>query len=476
MLENKIMVRCFVMKNFIQMRNLFYLLLIPLLCSFKQTSQPNIIFILADDLGYSDVGYMGKKAGVNTPNIDRLAKNGIVFTNAYAASPVCSPTRASILTGKYPATLQLTCHIPGMGMTKYIDKFNKGQKLMEAEFVDHLPIEEVTFAEVLQNNGYKTAFMGKWHLAGGGSAYSKDGIVNANFHPEKQGFDVNVGGCAYGQPASYFSPYRNATISDGPDNEYLTDRLGDEACQFIEQNKNQPFLLFLSTYTVHTPLQAPMETIDKYSGNKYLAMIEKLDENVGKVLDKVSELELEKNTLIVFYSDNGGVQSNPPLRSNKGSLYEGGIRVPLVVSYLGKIEKGISNVPVTSPDIFPTLLEAAGVSIERYEDVEGKSLWPYLTQKEDFEERPIYWHFPHHRNIEMTMGAAIREGNWKLIWQFENDKLSLYNLKDDIDESKDVSNIYPEKRKRLHKQLKDWQSKINAKMPQPNPSYYSQKE
>lgn len=208
----------------------------------QPSSLPNIVFIVVDDLGYSDVGYMKQKSKIHTPNIDLLVKEGMVFTDAYASAPVCSPTRASLTTGKYPATLKLTCHIPGMGMEKYLNKLNKGKKLKEAYFLDHLPTEEVTFAEVLKEHGYVTGYIGKWHLGGEGSIYTKDGIVNSAYHPDKQGFDVNIGGCAYGQPKKYFDPYQNGTIQDRKEGEYLTDRLGDEAVNFIERNKQKNFL------------------------------------------------------------------------------------------------------------------------------------------------------------------------------------------------------------------------------------------
>lgn len=448
------------------------LVFISFFANAQEQSQPNIVFILADDLGYADVGFRNEKVGVTTPNIDRLASQGMEFTNAYAASPVCSPTRASILTGKYPSSLHLTCHVPGMGMERYVTKLSKGRKLMEAVFIDRLPLEEVTFAEVLKEQGYRTAFMGKWHLSGEGSAKTADGIVDPRFHPNHQGFDVNVAGCAYGQPASYFSPYKNGTLSDGPEGEYLTDRLGAEACQFMEQNKDKPFLLYLSTYTVHTPLQAPQEVIDKNKGNKYLAMIDKLDENVGEVLDKIKSLGLEENTLVVFYSDNGGLKANPPLRSHKGSVYEGGIRVPLVFRFPGKIPANTKNeVAVTSPDLFPTLLEAVGISPKSHKGLEGESLWPLLTQKETEMDRAIYWHFPHHRTIEKSMSAAIREGDWKLIREFESGAISLFNLREDIGETINLKDKYPKKAKAMYSKLKKWQRKTRVAMPNPNPDY-----
>jgi arylsulfatase A-like enzyme len=425
-----------------------------------------------DDLGYSDVGYMHQKPEIQTPNIDQLTKTGMVFTDAYTAAPVCSPTRASLMTGKYPATLKLTCHIPGIGMDKYMVKQNKGKKLKEAYFLDHLPVEEVTIAEMLKEKGYKSAYIGKWHLGGEGSIYTKDGIVNADYDPDNQGFDVNIGGCSYGQPASYFDPYKNGTIKDRQEGEYLTDRLGDEAVKFIEENKQNPFFLNFATYAVHTPLKAPAETVAKYEGNTYFAMIEKVDQNVGKVMDKLKELNLLDNTVVIFYSDNGGVWGNPPLKGNKGTLNEGGIRVPLIVNYPGKIKPGSTcDVPVTTVDFCPTFLAFAGISPSDYPQIEGESILPLLYGQANFPERAIYWHFPHHRKEGLSMGAAIREGDWKLIKEFETDELYLYNLKEDIGEKDNLSMKYSEKRDDLLMKLEKWQQKVDAEMPQENTEY-----
>lgn len=441
-------------------------------CSSTEKSKddkPNIVFIVVDDLGYSDVGYMKHKKNIKTPNIDKMAKNGMVFTNAYAAAPVCSPTRASLVTGKYPASLKLTCHIPGMGMEKYLNKLNKGKKLKEAYFVDHLANEEVSIAELLKGQGYTTAYIGKWHLGGGGSIHTKDGIVDAKYHPEQQGFDINIGGCAYGQPKSYFSPYKNGTIEDGPDGEYLTDRLGDEAVNFIEQNKEQPFFLNLATYTVHTPLAAPKETIDKYEGNKYFAMIEILDQNIGKVIDKLSALDLLENTIVIFYSDNGGLWGNRPLKGKKGTLNEGGIRVPLIVNWAQTIKAGSTcEIPITSVDFFPTMLELAGVSPSTQTQLEGLSFLPLLYGKDNFPERSIYWHFPHHRKEGLSMGAAIRKGKWKYIYEFEKEKEYLYNLDEDLSEKSNLITTNPDKAKELSAELRLWQEKTDAEMPMLN--------
>ncbi len=428
---------------------------------------PNVVFILVDDLGYSDVGYMNHKLGIQTPNIDALAASGWIFTEAYAAAPVCSPTRASILTGKSPAALKTTCHIPGRDMESYLALQNKGHRLQEAFFLEQLPLEEVTIAELLKDHGYTTGFFGKWHLAGSGSAFgNSEGIVDAQFHPEHQGFDVNIGGCAYGQPKRWFSPFHNGTIPERTQGEYLTDRLGEEAGNFISENEENPFFLYVSTYTVHTPLKAPQETVDKYHGNTYFAMIEKLDENVGTIMDQLKQSNLLENTMVIFYSDNGGLWGNAPLRDNKGSLYEGGIRVPLLISWPGRLTSGQrSNVPVTSVDLLPTIAAVAGISTDGITSLEGINLWPFLTEQKEIPERPLYWHFPHHRKNGLTMAAAIRVGDWKLIWEFESDSTFLYHLKEDIGEENNLAVVAPEKRDQLLAQLQLWQGEVKAEMP-----------
>ncbi|WP_434035592.1 sulfatase [Formosa sp. 4Alg 33] len=434
--------------------------------------KPNIVFIIVDDLGYSDVEYMNQKEGIKTPNINKLTKTGMQFTDAYAAAPVCSPTRASIVTGKSPASVKITCHIPGMGMDKYLKKLNQGKRLKEAYFLDHLPQEEITIAEALNAQGYATAYIGKWHLGGEGSIYTEDGIVNPKFNPDHQGFDVNIGGCAYGQPASYFSPYKNGTITDGPTGEYLTDRLGDEAINFIEQNKDRPFFLNLATYTVHTPLAAPDKIIEEHDGNTYFAMIEKLDQNVGKVMNTLADLNLLENTIVVFYSDNGGLWGNLPLKGKKGTLNEGGIRVPMVVNWKGKIKAGsVCNTPVSSVDFFPTFIELAGGISSVYPKLEGISMVSLFNGKKNICERPLYWHFPHHRKEGLSMGAAIRKGKWKYIIAFETEKEFLYNLDEDIAEQNNVLDTYPNKAKELTYNLRAWQREVDAEMPIENEDF-----
>jgi arylsulfatase A-like enzyme len=332
----------------------------------------NIVFIIADDLGWSDLGCYGSTF-YQTPNLDRLAKEGMRFTDAYAAAPVCSPTRASILTGKSPARLRITDWLPGR-------KDKPEQRLRRLEIQPFLPLEEITVAEALKAGGYKTAFFGKWHLG------------DAPEHwPEHQGFDLNLGGCGKGTPPSYFSPYQLPNLPDGPDGEYLTDRLTSEAIRFIEQNRDKPFLVYLSHYAVHNPLQAKPALLEKYKAKAaklpagkspeflndngrpvrqvqnnpaYAAMVENLDENVGRLLDKLAELKLDENTIVLFTSDNGGLStavgsptSNLPLRAGKGWPYEGGVREPLLIKWLGTTHPGsICTKPVASPDFFPTLL------------------------------------------------------------------------------------------------------------------------
>lgn len=430
-------------------------------------TSPNIVFVLVDDLGYSDVAYTGHKLNLNTPNIDKLAKSGMVFTNAYAAAPVCSPTRASILTGKSPAALKITCHIPGRDKAGYLALQNEGRLLHEASFLDQLPLNEVTIAETLQENGYNTGFFGKWHLAGSGSAFSNsNGVVAPQFHPEHQGFDINVGGCAYGQPDSWFAPYNNATIPEKEEGQYLTDRLGDEAVTFITENQNNPFFLYLSTYTVHTPLKAPEEALNNNNGNTYFAMIEKLDENVGRVIAELEQTGILENTLVIFYSDNGGLWGNKPLKGDKGSLHEGGIRVPLIVSWKGKIKAGQTNdSPVTSVDFFPTLMDFANIQHKSNKELEGESLMPLLMNNTKLEDRALYWHFPHYRNKGLSMGAAIREGDWKLIWEFESDTLHLYNLKKDVGETNNLASSNTSIVEKLLTKLKNWQKEVDAEMP-----------
>jgi len=444
--------------------------------------KPNIIFILADDLGYADLNCYGSTF-YETPNLDRLAAQGMRFTSAYAACPVCSPTRGSLLTGKYPPRFEVTDFIGG----------NRTGKLIPASYKNHLELEEVTVAEALKSAGYVTGFIGKWHLGGKG------------FWPEQQGFDVNLGGCEKGHPSSYFSPYRMPNLTDGPPGEYLTDRLTDEAMKFFEANKDRPFLLWFPHYAVHTPLQAKPALVRKYQAKAaelhsgeprfrpegvakdrriqdhaiYAAMVESLDQSTGRILDKLTELNVERNTIVIFTSDNGGLStsegaptSNAPLRAGKGWLYEGGIREPLLIKWPGVTAQGsLCDTPVISPDFYPTILEMAGLPLRPQQHRDGLSLLPLLNQSGSLPIRSQFWHYPHYGNQGGVPGGAIRVGDWKLIEFFEDMHVELYNLKSDIGEQTNLAASSPEKVKELRSQLHAVRQETGALMPKPNPEF-----
>ena len=460
--------------------------------------KPNIVFILADDLGWADLGCYGSNF-YETPNLDRLAQQGMRFTDAYAAAPVCSPTRASILTGKYPARLGVTDWLPGR-------KDSPSQKLKHSGIQPFLPLEEITVAEALKAGGYKTAFFGKWHLGDSPEHWA-----------EHQGFDLNLGGCGKGTPPSYFSPYKLPNLPDGPDGEYLTDRLTSEAIGFIEQNRDKPFLVYLSHYAVHNPLQAKPGLLEKYKAKAsklpigespeflddngravrqvqnnpaYAAMVENLDENVGRILDKLAELKLDENTIVIFTSDNGGLStaelglagaaarwamtegsptSNLPLRAGKGWAYEGGVREPLLVKWPGTTRPGsVCPKPVASLDFFPTILAMAGLPPLPQQHLDGTTLVPEL-EGEDSPERPIFWHYPHYSNQGGSPYGAVRADGFKLIEWYEDKRVELYDLLKDLGEKHNLADKMPEKTAALLTQLHDWRKSVNAQMPTDNP-------
>ncbi|MBE3071171.1 MAG: sulfatase [Planctomycetes bacterium] len=427
------------------------------------TARPNVVFILIDDMGWRDLACYGSTF-YETPHIDHLASQGMRFTNAYAACPVCSPTRASILTGKYPARLHLTDWIAG-------HKRPWG-RLKVPDFNLQLPLEETTLAEALKPAGYVSASIGKWHLG------------KEPFYPEKQGFDLNVGGTQMGQPPSYFAPYKIPTLENGREGEYLTDRLADEAIKFIEANRRKPFFLYLSHFAVHTPLQAKKEAAARYRAKVkpgqtqrnpvYAAMVESVDECVGKVLAQLDDLGLADRTIVFFMSDNGGLvgsTSNAPLREGKGTLYEGGIREPLIVRWPGVVRPGSDiDAVVTSVDFFPTILAMAGVA-DPVQNVDGIDITPVLRQTGTVDRDAIYWHYPHYHPCGATPGGIVREGDWKLIEYYEDGRLELYNLRDDLAETKNLAGDMPDKAGALRKKLHDWLGEVNAQMPTPNPDY-----
>ena len=449
---------------------------------------PNIVVMLADDLGYSDLGCYGSSF-YETPHLDQLAREGARFTDAYAACPVCSPTRASLLTGKWPQRC---------GVTDYIgaaqpERWNRNTKLMPANYRRELPLEEETLAELLKKKGYATFYAGKWHLGPEGR------------WPEDQGFDVNKGGIDRGGPYGgdkYFSPYGNPRLEDGPPGEHLPDRLASETVKFMRENRERPFLAYLAFYSVHTPLIAREDLRQKYEEKKkklgldskwgregerdvrlvqehavYAAMVEAMDLAAGKVLEGLKELGLADDTIVIFTSDNGGLStsegwptSNRPLRAGKGWLYEGGVRVPFIVRWPG-VTKALSviNEPVSSPDLFVTIANAAKAKPKS--QLDGADLRPILRGPTAALQRPLFWHYPHYGNQGSAPGAAIRRGEWKLIEWFEDGKIELFNLRDDLAEQRDLAAEEPARVKELAARLHSWQQEVGAKIPARNEDY-----
>ena len=429
-----------------------------------ETKKPNIVFIMADDLGPGWVDYDDSNPEINTPNLQRLAESGMVFTKAYAACSVCSPTRAACMTGMSPAQIGMTTHIPGKAGNE-----RKGPKggPRDADSIKHLPLDLPSYARELKKLGYATGFIGKWHLAGEGSVKTKDGIVNSKWHPEHYGFDSNIGGCAYGQPKSWFDPFKNGTIKNREKGEYLTDRLGDEAAAFIKTNKDKPFHLTFWPYSVHTPIKAPKELVKKNGGNNYRAMLESLDTAVGKVIDSLEATGTLDNTMLIFYSDNGGHIPTKWLADKKASLLEGGLRVPMVVSWPGVIKGGTtSDVPVNSMDFFPTFVHAAGGSTAEIKQLEGLDLSPAFKGVDKLDRDALYWHFPHNRmEVSHYMGGTILQGDWKFYKGYGLIEDKLFNLKDDPMEKKNVLKSNPDLAKSMEEKLNQWLKKVSAKMP-----------
>ncbi len=450
--------------------------------------KPNFLFVLVDDLGWADLSCFGSTF-YDTPNLDRLAKSGMKFAGAYAACPVCSPTRAAIMTGRHPVRVDITDWIKG---------HRKGNpKLITPEDRHELAHEEVTIAEVLKDNGYQTFFAGKWHLGKKG------------FWPEDQGFEINKGGHHIGHPPDgYYSPYKNPALEDGPEGEYLPDRLTDETISFMKnRDKSKPFLAYLAYYTVHTPIQAGPRHLDKYKKRladmpqrdlsnsvternaetklwqdraDYATMVQGMDDNIGRLMDALDEMGIDDNTVVIFTSDNGGLAtsrrpgptSNAPLRSGKGWCYEGGIRVPLIIRAPGLTRAGtVSKEPVVSMDYFPTMLEIAGIGLKPKLHADGCSLLPVIKKGTQLDREAICWHYPHYHGSTWTPGAAIRARDWKLIEFYEEERNELYNLADDIGEKNDLAKKMPGKARQMHGMLKAWQKKMGAKMPVPNPNY-----
>jgi len=448
--------------------------------------RPNILLIMIDDLGWTDLHVQGN-GRLETPVIDQLAMDGMRFTDNYAAAPVCSPTRAAVITGQSPARLAITNHITGNQ-----DKFQpEGAELRAAEMYNHLGLDYVTLAERLKGAGYATAFLGKWHISGTNDEIA---TVEPGRRPEYQGFDVNIGGVSFGGPPSYFDPYRNPAIEDRLEGEYLTYRLADETIGFIDEHQDEPFFVALWPYTVHWPMDAPKDLVDKYadrpgfedygdgieSSTRYAAMIEAMDGAVGRVLAKLDELNLAEETLVIFTSDNGaygGVTDLSPLRGAKGHLYEGGIRVPLIIRWPGHIEPGtLSSDPVISMDFFPTILEAAGIDVAGIEAagidgapsalLDGESLLPILRQSGPLMRDAIYFHYPNYAfHGENRLGGAIRKGDYKLINFYDDNSVELYDVVNDLGEEHDLSVELPELAAEMKADLVSWLESSGAHMP-----------
>ena len=443
-------------------------LLAPLL---EAAPPPNVIVILVDDMGQTDLSCYGSRF-YETPHIDQLAKDGVRFANGYSACTVCSPTRAAMLTGKYPARLHLTDWITGHERPK--------AKLKIPDWQKFLPFEEITLAEQFKAAGYATASIGKWHL----TPALKEG--DEAYYPEKHGFDLNVGGYARGQPPSYHAPYKIPTLTEGPAGEFLTDREAAEAVKYIEANKEKPFFLYLPHYAVHTPLGGKPDVIAKYQAKAaklpdlkqknatYAAIVESVDDSLGTIRAALKRLKLEENTIIVFTADNGGllpITDNSPFRVGKGSAYEGGVRVPLIIHAPGVTKAGtVDPTPAITIDLYPTVLELAGVK-PLQALVDGISLAPLLKSGAKPDRAEIFWHYPHYHPGGATPYSAVRSGDFRLVHFYEDGRDELYDLAHDVGETKDLAAAQPALAKTLRTRLDAWLKSVDAQLPTKNPTY-----
>jgi arylsulfatase A-like enzyme len=440
------------------------------------SARPNVVFILADDLGYMDIGANNPKSFYKTPNIDRLAARGMRFTQGYAACPVCSPTRASIMTGKYPQRTGITDFIGG----------NRPGRLKPAPNQDHLALEEVTIAERVRDAGYATFFAGKWHLGEG------------DYSPNAQGFGPGLTGSG-----QFYYPPSDAPPPDSRDDPKTTYRIANEAVRFIEAHKDTPFFAYLPFLAVHTPIEAPSELVKKYEAKKasapadawgqererkvrlvqnhsvYAAMLEQMDAAIGRVLTEIERVGLTERTIVAFTSDNGGLStseghptSNLPLRAGKGWPYEGGIRTPWIIRAPGVAKpNSVCDTPVITSDFYPTLLELAGLPLAPSQHADGVSLVPVLKGGELRHSAPLFWHYPHYGNQGGAPFGAARDGDWKLIEWYEDGSLELFNLRDDLGEQKNVAGKNAEKVQELRAKLVAWRADTHAVMPTPNPDF-----
>ncbi len=467
-------------------------------CGPSAPEKPDILFIVVDDLGYKDVGFMGSDY-YETPNIDRIATGGMIFTNGYATCAVCSPSRASLMTGKFTARHGITDWIgapEGEGWRRY----HRFTKLLPPDYLHHLPKEDITLPEALKEHGYKTFFAGKWHLGGKG------------YYPEDNGFDINIGGYETGSPphGRYFSPFHDPKMEDRPEEKgmSLSMKLARETVKFIEENKDTAFLAYLAFYAVHAPIQTTREKWRKYREKAdsmgiaeqgfamerrfpyrlhqdnpvYAGLISQMDDAVGYVLETLKRLGLDKKTIVIFTSDNGGVISGDafstnlaPLRGGKGYQWEGGIRVPYLINVPWMHLSGKkNNTPVTGADLYPTLLDLAGLPLLPQQHTDGVSLLPLLNG-DTIPSRPLYWHYPHYGNQGGDPAAMIREGHWKLIHYWEDDSYELYDLTKDLSEQHDVVDQHPQIAEKMNRKLLEWLQSVNAKYPVPDPQYSEEK-
>ena len=472
----------------------------------QSQSKPNIIVILADDLGWKDLSCYGSTF-YETPNLDALAKKGVKFTNGYATSPVCSPTRSSMMTGKNPINTRVTDWIKGRQENGNAKSF---EKLITPATAFELALNENTIAEHALKNRYQTFFAGKWHLG-----------EEEKYWPLSHGFQTNFGGWSKGGPygkindtiGGYFTPYSNPTLTDGPAGEYITDRLANECISFIQKEKQSPFFLMYSLYAVHNPLQAPAALIKKYKEKQerlgytdkdrfikdeawmknqtdwkqrlvqdhavYAAMIENMDWNIGRIIQSLKERGLLENTLIIFTSDNGGLSTaegspttNAPLRAGKGWLYEGGIRVPMIMYWNDKLQQNIvSDVSVTTSDIFSTVVTAINKNYKKETAVEGENILKLLSNSTKSSNRTLYWYYPHYSNQGGKPGAAIKKGKYKLIYNYEDDSIELFDISVDISEKKNIAAENVQLAKQLKKQLDLWLASNKAGGFTANPGY-----
>lgn len=434
-------------------------------------AKPNIVFFLVDDFGKGALACMGSDL-CETPNIDTLAKSGMSFTSGYSACTVCSPSRAAILTGRYPGRTHITDWIAGHD--------NKNAKLKIPDWQMYMDHKWQLLPETLKQSGYTTGFVGKWHLMP-----TKDPVAMKNHFPTDHGFDINIGGREWGQPkgpGKYFHPFDMPNV-ESKEGDYLPDRLTDYAVDFVQKNKGKPFFLYMSYYLVHAPLMAKPELVEKYqrkikSGTYkqtnavYAAMVESLDSSVGRVIRALKEQGLYENTIVVFTGDNGSDLRDYTggLRDFKAYSHEGGVREPVLISWPGVIEAGSSSdVPMIGTDYYPTLLDLAGLPLQSEEHLDGVSLKPILLKQGKMPDRSLFWHYPHYHRT--TPYGAIRKGKWKLIEFFEDGSLELFDLDNDIAETKNLASEHPEVARALLQELKSWRGSVNAQMPTPNPQW-----